>query len=108
VQLILDQIKTKVVTISYTMLALRLSVFAFSCLALYGIELFLPASAVTLAAITLYAYATSKQLLLMWCRISATIIWTASIITFAVSGAPFILLLLLAIMLLLDGFLKPG
>lgn len=89
------------------MLALRLSVFALACLAINGTEAYIAALACTLAAFTLYAYTISNKILLVYCRIAASVIWSASAASFIIADAPTLLTISVIGMSILDGFYFP-
>lgn len=103
-----DVIDSKQTHISFIlndlMVGVRLFIFALGCLALNGYSVYLPTSALLLAAFSFYAFFKAKKIWITYCHVAAACIWTASLLTFAVSGAPFYLLIFLLAMTILDGF----
>jgi L-cysteine desulfidase len=89
------------------MLAFRLSVFSFACLAFFGYEWYLGAFALVLAALTMYAVAKSRGMLLTYCHVAAAAMWAASAMGFLLSGGPVFLIVAVSLMIVLDGFFKP-
>ena len=99
---------TLVACLAMTMLSLRLSIFALACLSFYGYqENYISITALALGALSLYAYAQSKNILLAYCHIAAGVVWAASALSFLFTGAPFYLVIILAILSILDGFYSP-
>ena len=86
------------------MVAIRLAIFAFGCLAFKGYSFYLPTVALILAAFSLYAFLKAKRIWITYCHVAAACVWSASLLTFAASGAPFYLLIFLLVMTVLDGF----
>lgn len=89
------------------MLAFRLSVFSFACLAFLGYEWYLGASALVIAALSLYAVAKHRGMLMTYCHVLAAIMWSASAFGFLLSGGPWLLIIGVVLMTMLDGFFKP-
>lgn len=89
------------------MLAFRLSVFSFACLAFLGYEWYLAASALVVASLSLYAVAKSRGMLMTYCHVLAAVVWSASALGFLLSGGPWWLITGVILMTILDGFFKP-
>lgn len=100
-------IPKRVIVASYTMLTLRLSIFALSCLAFVGYGFYISAIALSLASLSLYAVSKSMKMLLTYCHVMAAMMWAASAAAFLISGGPIFLVICVSLMAVLDGFFKP-
>ena len=89
------------------MMALRLSVFALGYVAFQGSNVYLAALACVWAALTIFGYAKRKKILLTYCHVAATMIWTGALLSFLINDAPIILIVSILLMIIVDGFYEP-
>jgi hypothetical protein len=89
--------------LSGSITALRLSVFALAWLVLGGVNAIVPLVSCLLAAVTLYAFAKANDVLLMYCHVVAAAVWAGAATALALSGVPWLLVLGVYGMAILDG-----